>query len=255
MITRILFLTYLLCPCFAFAHSTQWQSLTQGLSYTQLALPAGGTLHAFRINPMDYQLKLALAKEFRKNRTFVSQFAKKLDSTLAINGGFFTPEAKPLGLRIQNSQILAPLKSTSWWGVFYINNNKAHIVSQKQYKINEKKMKALPSFAVQAGPRLLVDGKIPKLKGDADQRSALCIDSQGNILMMITEGTVVTTTELAKAIQKPYKEAGLNCINALNLDGGHSSQLYAHIGELYLDLPNFTPVSDAIVVFPKTKSF
>ncbi len=57
----------------------------------------------------------------------------------------------------------------------------------------------------------------------------------------------LSTTELAQVM----KAAPLNCENALNLDGGSSSQLRAQIGSFQLDVHGFSNVSDAVIVQAK----
>jgi len=54
----------------------------------------------------------------------------------------------------------------------------------------------------------------------------------------------MTTEELARLL----KASPLNCTDAINLDGGSSSQLYAHINSFHLNVHGFSNVSDAIVV-------
>jgi exopolysaccharide biosynthesis protein len=49
----------------------------------------------------------------------------------------------------------------------------------------------------------------------------------------------------------PPIEGGLGCMNALNLDGGSSTQLYAKTQDFSLSIPSFSAVTDAVVVVPK----
>ncbi len=57
----------------------------------------------------------------------------------------------------------------------------------------------------------------------------------------------MSTTELAQLM----KAEPLNCDNALNLDGGSSSQLHAHLNSFQLDVHGFSNVSDAVIVTAK----
>lgn len=225
------------------AAPTTWQPLAEGLSYTKLPLENTGQLHAFQIDLHHYQMDLALAADNSLSAEFVAKLAEKNQAILGINGGFFSPESQPLGLRIQQGKQRNPLKNITWWGIFYIDNNQAHIVAPAQFHAH-----STISMAVQSGPRLIVDGTTPSLKGNIAERSALCITPEGQVIIAITEYAAITTTELAKLLMKPLTAGGLNCRDALNLDGGSSSQLYAHIRGFYLNITNFNRVTDAVIV-------
>ena len=53
--------------------------------------------------------------------------------------------------------------------------------------------------------------------------------------------SAMTTRELAKMLKAPP----LSCIDAINLDGGSSSQLFAHINSFRLNVHGFSNISDA----------
>lgn len=231
----------------AFGMTTQWEEISPGLEYAKLPLPSissYGKLHAFKINLQQYRMDLVLAKDYKKSASSAQKLARKSDAIIAINGGFFSPELKPLGLRIQNGRVRSHLKNTSWWGVFYINsNNLPHIVSQKRFR-NSSNIE----FAVQAGPRLVINNKIPNLRAGFAQRSALGITPTGEVVLVATENAPVSTTQLAEIMRRPEAEGGLACPNALNLDGGKSTQLYAKFDNFYLNIPNFSAVTDVIAI-------
>tara|TARA_B100000989_G_scaffold289271_2_gene260891 strand:- start:5487 stop:6242 length:756 start_codon:yes stop_codon:yes gene_type:complete len=243
-LTKLLLLLAL--PSTLLAAPVTWQTLEPGLEYTQLPITdmnTKGKLHAFQFDLNNYRMNMVFASDDQSSGASVKKLGKQSNAVVAINGGFFTPEHTPLGLRVQNGKIKNPLKRTSWWGVFYVKNNKAHIVPQRDYR-NDPKIQ----FAVQAGPRLVVNRRIPRLKGGYDERSALCITEDKHIVIAVTEHAPITTTHLAKILQRPEKDGGLGCRYALNLDGGSSSQLYAKAGKFSLSVPNFAQVTDAIVV-------
>ncbi|WP_304985700.1 phosphodiester glycosidase family protein [Coxiella-like endosymbiont] len=56
----------------------------------------------------------------------------------------------------------------------------------------------------------------------------------GKVIIAITNlNLLLTPTQLAHLVKK------LNCYNALNLDGGTSSQLFARINNFSLNVPSF----------------
>jgi uncharacterized protein YigE (DUF2233 family) len=228
---------------------TQWKVLQPGLAYAVIPIEAAnseGELHAFRFDLQDYRLRLILARDIDRKAASVRQLARSQNALLAINGGFFTPDRQLLGLRIQDSVEVSPLKKTSWWGVFYIKNNKPHIVAQRQYRGNQH-----IELAVQSGPRLVINGRIPSLKPGLADRSVICIDQQQRVILAATQQAPISTTELAEILRKPTRENGLDCQNALNLDGGHSTQLFADIDKFRLSIAGFSAITDALVVMPK----
>lgn len=229
----------------AFA-KTQWQELAPGLNYSQIN-PGGmnpwGQVHAFRISPKHYRLKMAMAQDFEKSAAYVKDFVHKKNQVIVINGGFFTPQKSPLGLRIQNGKTRSRLKNISWWAVLYQRRGRYNIVAQRQFRTQRS-----IHFAIQSGPRLIVNGNIPRLKGGVAERSAIGITHDGELIVLVTDKAPMTTTDLAELMRRPWQEDGLACYQALNLDGGHSTQLFAQINDFTLNIVGFSQVSDAIVV-------
>lgn len=236
--------------CFGLTVPTEWQTLAPGLSYTQVYPSPGfpfGAVHAFKINLSYYHLQLAFTKNTKQRLILVKDLVTYNNALLGINGGFFNPNIEPLGLRIKDGKQFSSIKHISWWGIFYIKNNRPYIVSQNQYQPNKQ-----VRFAIQSGPRLVVNRKIPSLKGGWSFRSALGITSDGSIIIAITDRLPLTTKTFAEILSTPETKGGLNCIDALNLDGGSSSQLYAQLGTFYLNIPSLVPVSDVVLVLPNS---
>src|SRR5438105_15501300 len=107
------------------------------------------------------------------------------------------------------------------------------------------------NLALQSGPRLLIRGLIPKLKPDRANRSAICITTNQELILLATEYLELTTFELASLIGQPSDDNGLDCYDALNLDGGSSTSLYANMNNFNLNIPSLVSISDAVVVKPR----
>lgn len=234
-------LSLLLFPKIAAAKGL-WQELSPGIEYQDLA---GGIsapwshIYVFRIDLNKNKLMLISAKNLSLKNASVNQFAEYSKALLGINGGFFDHEFKPLGLRINNKKLLNPLKRISWWGVFYIKNNQAHISSLNRFNLDND-----IHLAIQAGPRLLINSKIPSLKPGLADRTALGITVSGKVIILVSRNAAMSTKNLANRLKAPP----LSCLDAINLDGGSSSQLYAHIGSFLLNVHGFSNVSDALIV-------
>lgn len=237
------YLFFLLIALSIPAHSaTGWQMLAPGIEYRDLQgglLTPWSHIHVFRVDLTKNQLELVTAKTLAMKNASADQFAEQTKALLSINGGFFDREFRPLGLRINNKKLENPLKRISWWGIFYIKNKQAHITNVTHFHQDEN-----IEFAVQSGPRLIIKGKIPSLKKGIADRSALGITPQGKVILLVSTNAAMTTNDLAHLM----KSSPLGCTDAINLDGGSSSQLYAHINSFLLNVHGFSNVSDAIIV-------
>lgn len=220
---------------------TPWQTLAPGLEYTTIDLDQG-KLHAFKIDLKQNRLALLSPSQPSNIKDVVLQN----HALLAVNGGFFTPEGKPLGLRLNEGKMLSPLKSISWWGVFYLRNNIPQMSSANAFKLSND-----IDFAVQAGPRLLVNKNIPHLKDGMGNRTAIGYNENNDVIIAVSEDAQLTTMQLAQILSRSEKNRGLGCVFALNLDGGSSSQVYAKVGDFVLDAPSFRAVADGVAVYSK----
>lgn len=236
---------------FATAHAASplWSVLETGIEYRKTSLvPASGegpgNIHFFRIDPKHWKLRLINARQLNRDSATVKFLTQESHARLAVNGGFFSTDFKPLGLRISDNVLSSPLRMVSWWGIFAIIQGRPQIFSMRDYAPQKS-----TEFAIQAGPRLLVNSGIPStLKEGMDQRSAIGITADGLIVLAVTDRTWLSLTEFAQWMRS---SEGGGCASALNLDGGHSSQLYYanHISEISVD--NTSTIVDAIGVFAK----
>lgn len=236
-----LLLSLLLTPFNTYA-ADQWKKISPGIEYQDLEgsiLTPWSHIHVFRIDLTKNKLESISANKLKVKNASADQFAQYSHALLSVNGGFFDKEFKPLGLRINNKQLENPLKLISWWGIFYVKNNKAYISNARHFYHDNQ-----IEFAIQSGPRLLINGKTPHLKQGIADRSALGITKEGKVIILVSTNAAMTTDELAHLLKSPP----LYCTNAINLDGGSSSQLYAHIKSFQLNVHGFSNVSDAVVV-------
>ncbi|ASQ45397.1 phosphodiester glycosidase family protein [Legionella clemsonensis] len=226
-----------------------WRKLAPGIEYQDLdgnLLTPWSHIHAFRINLKENRLSVVTAADLSREHASVNEYAQHTNALITINGGFFDNDYKPLGLRIDNKRQTSPLKNISWWGIFFIKNQKAYLTNVYQFRSNNS-----VDFAIQSGPRLLINSRIPPLKPGRAERSALGITHDGRIIILVTDNLPLSTTELAQLMKAPP----LNCQNALNLDGGSSSQLKAQLPSFQLEVHGFSNVSDAIIVKPRHSNY
>lgn len=242
----ILALCCILNP-FCQAHANEaWHPIAPGIEYHKLegnSLIPWSAIHVLRIDLRQTTLALRTAKNIGLQKASAREYVENTEAVAAINGGFFDNLYQPLGLRINQRHQLTPFKNISWWSVFYIHHHKAYIKSASTFHFRKD-----IDVAIQSGPRLLVNRRVPpNLKPGHAERSAVGITQDGRLILVVTERNLLTTTELAHIMRSPP----LNCHQAINLDGGSSSQLYIKTADFSLNVPGFSPVSDAIVIHPQ----
>ncbi len=226
-----------------------WGEIAEGFYQTTYSFNISeeekSTIHAFRFDPAKFKFRVLRAKDEKAGAT-AEQFAKAYGAILTINGGFFTPERSSIGLIANGGKKENPLHNTSWWSVFSIRNKKAYIEKPSAFSLSPD-----VETALQVGPRLIVDGKIPRLKESISARSAVGIAKNGDVIIAITSGLGISMGELAKRMTESVWQGGLECEEAMALDGGSSSQLYAKYKKFEFNEQGLLPVTNALAVFPR----
>jgi uncharacterized protein YigE (DUF2233 family) len=159
----------------------------------------------------------------------------------AINGSFFAEEPfmQPMGLLVCDGKKLQKRFPVGEWGTFLVTAKGAAIIKSAD------KLPAGVKQAVEGKPRLVVDGKISRFKSQpAARRSAVGLDAKGRVMLAATDG--FWTLEQWAAVMK----ADLNCVKALNLDGGPSTQLCVK-GDASQTIPGGWPVPVLITAEPR----
>lgn len=226
-----------------------WAELKDGLAYTEYSFSIGdkerASVHAFRIDPKKYLLRALRANDEKMGAT-AEDLAKANKALIVINGGFFTPEHTSIGLIANDGKLENPLHKTSWWSVFAITDGKPAIMKPDEFKLADN-----VEMALQVGPRLVIAGKIPKIKENVAIRSAVGITPDGLVTIAITSGYGISMNELARRMRDSLFEGGLGCTDAMALDGGGSSQIYAKIGKFEYFQPGLARVTNGLAVFKR----
>ena len=191
----------------------------------------GVQIHAFRAPAP--QVELA-SGDYLEAPGWVSRQRARV----AINGGYFDGRGAPMGLRISRHHKSSPLRRADW-GVFWILGGRAQIAHTRDYR-----PKDLPDEAIQCGPRLVVRGRATTLKPQWSRRSGLGIDARGRVVLAIADGPL----SLEDWAQAWASSAGLSCRDAINLDGGPSTQLALSGVKGRQGVSGGWPVPDAIVI-------
>jgi uncharacterized protein YigE (DUF2233 family) len=146
-----------------------------------------------------------------------------------------------MGLAVDGGRLIAGGKRQSW-GALVIADKKARIVLGAE--VNDPPAHRL---VVQGIPRLVVGGEVQQLKPQLAERTAVC--AEGSVVVLVVS-TKAETTAFARFLADPPDKGGLGCGDALNLDGGPSTQLVVKLPALALSLPRGWAVPNALVVIP-----
>jgi uncharacterized protein YigE (DUF2233 family) len=216
------------------AHAPAWHRLEKGLEHRLIeARDVQADLLRFDLSQFDADVELTGAQA----PLTAAEAASTHHATAAINGGFFDPQWRPLGMRISHGVSRVPLRPHVDWGVFVIRASRAQILHSKQYQTAP-----IEEAGIQVGPRLLVAGQPTKLKPPLAYRSALAVDSSGRYVTVISTAVPVDANVLAKALQRLGEFS-----DAVLLDGGPSAQLFAQSGAFVIDRPGGYSVPDLLV--------
>ncbi len=210
---------------------TSWHRLpsqieTRELYRTSHALPV--VIRAFR----------APASAFRvagKHYLTATGWLRQTRARVVVNGGYFDGNGHPMGLRVGKNTDKSKLRRADW-GVFWVKDGVAHLSHTRDFDSSVQ-----PDEAIQCGPRLVVNGTPTDLKPQWARRTGVGIDRRGRVVLAVSDGEL-SLDEWAKLWASP---SGLDCTQALNMDGGPSTQL-AVSGAHQLDVDGGWPVPDVL---------
>lgn len=153
----------------------------------------------------------------------------------ATNGGMYGKDYSPIGLYIEDGRELSPANIRSVPadmkpvpnfykkpnGIFFVGDGNAGVMTTEAFLAAKPKVR----FATQSGPMLLVNGDINPLfipgSNDRNPRNGVCTPTPTTVDLVITVGTV-NFHDFARFFRDRLK-----CRDALFLDGGSASALYA----------------------------
>lgn len=206
--------------------SNLWKAVAPDLWSAQVTLPGGAIfsseLLAFRSTLSNFSVAILKASEIGMQRSTVRYLADSAGAVVAVNGSFFDEYGKPLGLIVSRGIVAQSIqrRSNTLTSVFAIVGGKPRIMSRSDFDV------AGVTSALQAGPRLLSKGE--KVSGLAERdavtrRSGLCLDRQGALVLYATSSRLrgVSLRQLQDVLINSFE-----CVDALNLDGGGSSQMF-----------------------------
>jgi uncharacterized protein YigE (DUF2233 family) len=227
---------------------SEWTTLVQGLWYRPWSLSRGSegppvSGHVFRADPRVVRVTMIDARRDDRAAARVSDLRQESGAHVVVNGSFFDEKSRPLGLVVGDGEEQSSLRRVDQ-GIFLIAEGQPRIQHTRD---------ALPpkvEMAIQAFPRLVVDGRPLRLKPQPSRRTSVCVPGDGTVLVVVVP-TPVSLVHLAEALVLPPSAGGLGCWSALNLDGGPSTQLSVATPEMSLEVEGGWPVPNGLAILPK----
>ena len=139
-----------------------------------------------------------------------------------VNGGFFHPDYRPLGLMIASGQRTHTLETSKLLsGVIYSDQKGIHLVRRAQFK-DHPGITAL----LQTGPYLVEAGATVRGLSATDPRRRTFIATDWRGHWVIGATSALTLAELGECLGSTAALTGWKVDRAINLDGGSSTGFY-----------------------------
>ena len=165
-----------------------------------------------------------------------------------VNGGYFNENFAPLGLRIANGQMIAPLQRARLiTGVLAASPRGVQIVRSREFS---RRMGV--TAAIQCGPFLVDRGQSISGLNDSHlaRRTFAATTSSSRALVGVC--SAVSLAELAKILATTSLAEDLKIERALNLDGGSSSAFwFARENGTVFSISEQKSVRDFVGIVPK----
>ncbi len=204
-----------------------WEQLAEGLEAAHFQVSSSALLAssavAVRATLSYYIPRTIRASEYGWKKATAQMLCKASGAAACINSNFFDEQGKPLGVVISRGIQHNKMHNGggTLTGVFFVTSDGVGVVYRSLFSA-EKVLEA-----AQAGPRLISEGAPVvgvKDAASATNISLVCIDRQRRVVLLRVSLAMFggSLRELQMVLLRPE----LGCVEALNFDGGGSSQLY-----------------------------
>jgi hypothetical protein len=220
--------------------ATAWQSTVSG--------PAGQV----RLNGVSFSAAKATFRVVDNPPESRQAFPGILASSGAmagINGGYFHPDFRPLGLAVSGGREIHGFeKAKLLSGVLAVRAGRIELVRSGAFRPGKDVQDAL-----QAGPWLVEKGApITGLNAERRaRRSVVATDGKGHWAVLTTGS--LSLAEAAQVLALPGLAGNWTVRDALNLDGGSSTALWAATQPKALEIFSFGTVRNYLAIVPRQK--
>jgi uncharacterized protein YigE (DUF2233 family) len=230
----------------------EWQRLEHGFETARYRIPFESSVVSsevllLRVDPVRYSIHVVPAIKTGSLSSDVKTITTRFGGIAGINGNFFDPEGRALGVVVSNFVEKQKVQrgGSVLSGVFFTDGKRFGIAHRDDFQ------SAGIAEALQAGPRLIVNHEPVQVKqpDSGTRRSGIAITRSQQIILYAT--TVRFPGATLGQIQTMLLSPELQIVDALNLDGGGSSQLFvAKLGanNEEVDIAGGDPVPVGLVI-------
>ncbi len=213
---------------------------------------ATSRMTAVRLQPRRFDVRL----HWRKKSAWFAPLdleglGRELGAAVILNAGYYDAAGRPLGYfrsngKVFNSRVLYRGRGIAlhFGALFTVGQKEGEVRIVPRQKFRDARVRE----AFQAGPLLVRDGEpVPGLGRyreyrRAVRRTVIGLDARGRLLVLVSEGETrgISWCELQEFLVRPERRGGLGVVDAMNLDGGASSQLWVRTGGSGVHIPGRT---------------
>ncbi len=211
------------------AEAGYWMPVARGVERRIVTVERGGDhaidLFALRMDPAIIRIEVIALKPTEIGSKPIGVLAESMGAIAMMNGSFFNEALGILGLCVSKGHEVSPLvRAGDHRGVFAVYDSRAELVERDRYTGSGV------TNAVQSGPWLVRDGAALGDFDDKDRvtrRSAVATDKKGRVIFVVTDTVLsgITLEHFAQVLAMPEGQGGFGAAQALNMDGGTSTQL------------------------------
>lgn len=205
-----------------------WKELAPGLAFNRWPVKSGDqildTIVILRLKPDQWAFKVF----YNATPKTLQEWQQATGAPIVVNGGFFQENFRPAGRILAGGTTFGPLRNKAMKGMFlaepkkgWEQNPKARLIDLKDEGVEETMAQyeqGIQSFPVLLDPKGQVRVNPSSFQAN---RTVIAQDSQGNILILVTEKPFFTLYDLGNYLKK----MPLGLTFALNMDGGYRTQL------------------------------
>jgi len=226
------------------------QSPTRGIEHRYLVAEDSGTGERASVELAVFSTKLCRLRVIdqpSEPRVDLEELASRGNFLAAVNGGYFDPDYKPIGLLIVDGTMIAPLqKARLLSGVLSASAKKVQISRVAEFSMAQK-----PDAAVECGPMIVDLGKsVRGLEATKLARRTFVAIGAGDkaALGFCSDVTLADLSSILASISIP----DFKIQRILNLDGGSSSAFwFKRANGSAFSISEQKPVRDFVAIVPR----
>ena len=193
------------------------------------------------------KVTLRIIDQPNESRDNLASVMSKEGCLAGVNGGYFDPDYKPVGLLVSDGQLVAPLrKARLLSGVLSVAKGRVRLQRLLEFSTKVKITEAL-----QCGPFLVDHSR--SVAGLDDSRNArrTFVATGGANEIALGFCSSVSLAQLSRILVGGKIGGDLKIDRALNLDGGSSSAFWFRDGDEPFSIPEQKTVRDFVGIVPK----